>query len=68
MGEAIKGISASKKMTFSVVYVAVATALLVMGYLESGDWVSSTSIVTGALLAAQAYQDRASFMKQGGKR
>jgi len=56
--EGIKGISSSKKMTIGIGYLVLATGLLLLGNIEGEQWVQATSIVVGALLCAQAYQDR----------
>lgn len=53
----IRGISASKKFLFSIAYVLLTTSLLWSGKIDGAQWVDATSLVTGALLVAQAYQD-----------
>jgi len=55
----LSGILESKKMLFGGFYVIVSTALLIAGLLEGGQWVAATASVVAALVASQAYQDRA---------
>jgi len=56
--KSLAGISESKKFTFGICYILLATGLLWFDKVSGAEWVGATASLAAALVVATAYQDR----------